>query len=403
MVKPTKDNPQISTQEEGRSSPAEPLRFVTLVGNLAQGGAEKQAFYLIRALYQAGHPVLVLCLTRNEYYQSRIERLGVPVEWVGGGSSPLKRMVQIVRLCRRFRPDIVYSTHFYTNLYASAAARACGAMSVGSLRNDGIHEVKRNGRWGKWLLQSCEAVFVNSRQACGKAMDLGRSAESVYYFPNCIDIAAFDSIAARERITRSEEIQFISICRLISQKRVDIFLRALAGARQINPLCVGVVVGSGQERAELEALADELGLAAVGVRFLGHCEDPEALLKQADIFVLASDYEGFPNVLLEAMAASLPILSTQVGAAADLVQEGWNGYLVAPGAVEALQTSILALSESRALREGMGTNSRIKVTRDFDSRLQLNHFLQTLVQAARQTRHRDLIRRLEIGLTLGME
>ncbi len=358
---------------------------------------------MIRALHQAEHPVLVLCLTRNDYYQSRIERLGVPVEWVGGASSPLKRMVQIVRLCRKFRPDIVYSTHFYTNLYTSAAARTCGAMSVGSLRNDGIHEVKRNGRWGKWLLQSCEAVFVNSRQACWKAIDLGRSAESVYYFPNCIDVAEFDSIAARERITRSEEIQFISVCRLISQKRVDIFLRALAGVRQINPFCVGVVVGSGQERAELEALSDELGLATVGVRFLGHCEDSEALLKQADVFVLASDFEGFPNVLLEAMAAGLPILSTQVGAAAEMVQDGWNGYLVAPGAIEALQASMLALSESRGLREGMGKNSRIKVTGDFDSLLQLNRFMKILIQAARQTRHKDLIRRLEIGLILGVE
>ena len=128
------------------------LNLCFIAGTLGQGGAERQLFYLLKALRGAGASPSLLTLTQGEFWESRIRELGVPVIWVGQADSRLSRLKRIIRELRQIAaqsktPMILQSQHFYTNIYAAAAARTLGLREIGAMRCDGFSEVQAHGRW----------------------------------------------------------------------------------------------------------------------------------------------------------------------------------------------------------------------------------------------------------------
>jgi glycosyltransferase involved in cell wall biosynthesis len=160
-----------------------------------------------------------------------------------------------------------------------------------------------------------------------------------------------------------------TVARLIPVKRLERFLHALALARRQVPEMQGVLVGSGPENGRLHALAESLGLQPDqpfgGVQFLGEQPEIPQILAQSDLFVLTSDREGFPNVILEAMAASLPVIATPAGECRALVQEGLNGYQVTFDDHQALAERLVTLARSPALRRKLGHAARRMVETQF--------------------------------------
>src|SRR5258706_1735559 len=91
------------------------LRVCFIAGTLGQGGAERQLFYMLQAMRAQGTPLRVLSLTQGEFWEQRIRALGVPVVWVGERTSRLARLCRIVKELAPDRPDVLQSSHFYTN------------------------------------------------------------------------------------------------------------------------------------------------------------------------------------------------------------------------------------------------------------------------------------------------
>ena len=120
------------------------LRICFLAGTLGQGGAERQLYYMLEELQQAGLRVTLLCLTQGEFWERRITELGVRCVWVGQKQSRLWRLFRIFQELRQERPDIVQSQHFYTNLYAAVAGRILGLPTIGAIRSDVFGEVRDN-------------------------------------------------------------------------------------------------------------------------------------------------------------------------------------------------------------------------------------------------------------------
>jgi glycosyltransferase involved in cell wall biosynthesis len=151
----------------------------------------------------------------------------------------------------------------------------------------------------------------------------------------------------------------VLVSRLIPQKRVDRFLEALARARREVPALRGLVVGDGPERGPLERKAEELGVRAA-VEFLGVRDDVRPLLSASDVLVLSSDDEGFPNVVLEAMEASRPVIATDVGDVRDVVRDGETGWVVPPAA-EVLAERLVRIARDPALARRMGVAGRTRL------------------------------------------
>jgi len=340
------------------------LRVALLAGTLTRGGAEKQLVYMARALRDAGAQVRVLSLTRGEFFEPALCALGLAPQWIGRHAPPPLRVAALASALRDFRPHVVQAAHFYANLYVSLAARPYRAMSIGAIRNDTWYELSGNGRWGRWLMHTPHALIVNSHAAKGNAERLGVDAAAMHVVPNVIDLAEQPGRAHRSRAARERggEIVVACVARLVAAKRLDRFLAALAAARREVPALTGVIGGDGPERARLYELAGMLGLLPDGVRFAGPA-DASAIFADADVLLLTSDHEGFPNVILEAMAVGLPVITTPAGDAGVVVQDHVTGYVVPFDDGALMAERLVRLARSPQLRCTLGAAGRARVER----------------------------------------
>ena len=343
------------------------LRVALVAGTLGRGGAEKQLVYIARALRASGVDARVYSLTRGEAYEGHLQRWGVPTRFIGQPGNPGLRVLSLVRALASFRPHVVQAGHFYANLYAGFGARAFGALSIGAIRNDGLFELQANGRWGWWLLRCTSAVVANSEEGRANAIKLGCAPHRLFLLPNVIDLSDGVWTAPRSIGGAGQPGGTVVglVARLAPAKRVDRFLVALAKARGRFPGLRGVIFGEGPERGRLESLAAELGLLPHGVEFRGLEADIPGALHTVDMLALTSDQEGFPNVILEAMAARLPVVTTPAGDAGRVVVHGSTGYVVGFDERERFAQHLVELAATPELRRTLGQNGFDRAQREY--------------------------------------
>lgn len=212
---------------------------------------------------------------------------------------------------------------------------------------------------------------------------VGTGAIDVVRLPNVVDIDAIRQRAAEPAEADGPDGPFIvSVARLDEgQKDHRTLLRAYAKVRAQYADAPGLLLlGDGADRASLEQLAHDLGVAA-HVRFAGFCSNPFPFMRAARMLVLSSRYEGFGMVLLEAMALGTPVVSTDCPTGPrDLLDGGDSGLLVPPGDIDAMADAILKLLNDASLRERLVVNGMRKA--------------KTLAPAAANQRMRKLVERL---------
>jgi glycosyltransferase involved in cell wall biosynthesis len=352
------------------------IRVGLIAGDLGQGGAEKQIAYLARSIQKIGGSVKIASLSRGQYWENRLVEMGYPPIWVGCHQNPLLRLRDIVSAFRPYRPHILQSTHFFTNLYAALGAKWLGAASIGSIRSNVNNSLKDNPIFGPLLLRLPDALVANSETARRDLLKTGLPADQVFVLLNSIDLNDFDRITVDSIPPWATEEATVAmvVARLARVKRLDIFLKALTMARQKEPKLFGVIIGDGPERINLEAMAGEMNLLPDGVLFLGSRADVPALLCHASMLVLTSEYEGFPNALLEAMAAHLPVITVPAGDAGIVVQDGMTGFVVSRTPLAGMDDSLaseiagrmLQLATSTDLHYQMGEAGRRRVEAVYD-------------------------------------
>jgi glycosyltransferase involved in cell wall biosynthesis len=351
------------------------LKVCFLAGTLGQGGAERQLFYNLRALQQSGALPRVLCLAQNEFWEERIKNLGVPVTCVGQIQSKLKRLFRILVELRKQPPNIFQSQHFYTNAYVAAGARALRLYGIGALRGDGLSEVQDSGLIGGWLsLHMPRVIVANSRSAIHYALEKGVRPNRIHFLPNVVDTTHFCPGHTRREHTTT----LLIAGRLAPEKRVDRFLDLVSRIRSkvTDPVC-GIIVGDGPLRKSLQERAVGLGLMPPVLEFRGAVSDLAEVYRESDIFVFTSDSEGTPNVLLEASASGLPIVTTRTGDTPDVVRDGETGFLCDCGDEEGLASAVLKLVGDEELRRRVGAQGRQFVEENHSS-FRLAQFLAEL-------------------------
>lgn len=187
---------------------------------------------------------------------------------------------------------------------------------------------------------------------------------------------------ASVRKHRDEQVvRIVSVGRLAEPKD---FLTLVSAAALLDATRSRIdVLGDGPDRAIIEHEIDRLGLAGV-VDLVGEVDDVQRRLAQADVFVLSSRSEGLPISVLEAMAAGLPVVATDVGGLGEMVEEGGSGFLVPPGDPPALAARLSAFIDDSELRASFGSRGRTLATERFS--LEEN-----------RRRHLDLYGRLVAG------
>ncbi len=156
--------------------------------------------------------------------------------------------------------------------------------------------------------------------------------------------------------------------RLTNQKGHRFFLQAAKLIAQSHPGVFFWVVGDGERREELEAMAAELGIGE-RVRFAGYRRDLPLVYAALDVLVLPSLFEGLPNVVLEAMACGRPVVATGVGGVPEVVVDGITGLIVSPNNYRELARSVKKLLDNESWRETMGERGRRRVEGCFSTSL----------------------------------
>lgn len=248
--------------------------------------------------------------------------------------------------------DIIHSHAEFSDLAALALKQVSGTPIV--MRTLHSHEWGRRPLLRIWarllypLSFDCEIGISADVQASLDARWLARLGKrharqinnaiplSRFYQTEPVDVAALKTSLGLS----AESLVVGSIGRLVTQKGYDYLLRAFVAVHKTIPQAHLVLVGSGEQELEFKALAEQLGLGSI-VIFAGMRPDVPTLLRSFDLFVLASHWEGLPTVILEAMAAGVPVLGSNVSGTRDLIQSGYNGWLVSAHDVSALQEAII--------------------------------------------------------------
>jgi glycosyltransferase involved in cell wall biosynthesis len=205
-----------------------------------------------------------------------------------------------------------------------------------------------------------DAVIVPSRYLGDMVLGWGVHAERVHVLHNAVEVPVEGSVRSRADLDLPLAGHLVvTAARLVPWKGVDTLLRAVAQLRASGNEVALAVIGGGEERPRLEQLASQLGIRG-NVHFTGEVPQPDVAtyLRCADVFALASTYEGFSHVLLEALAVGVPVVATRVGGNPEVVMDGENGLLVPHSNVEDMASALARVLGDDALRERLAEAGR---------------------------------------------
>jgi glycosyltransferase involved in cell wall biosynthesis len=341
-----------------------PFRIAMATSSLGRGGAEKQFVYMARALHEAGVDLRVFYFGAGGFYEKTLRSIGVRVFDHSHQGKAIRILWSMIQAQRAFRPHIVMAGQFGDIIHAGIAGRVSGAITIAGVRNDGFWEFNEYRR-RIWLMRRLpHALLANSHRAEQNLTTLGIDPQSVKVLTNVIDLQDFDHQSASPISLpfASDRIVVAAIGRLNRDKRFDRVLDVLALLRNSVPPMIGLIVGKDQGvKVALENRARTLGLLRDHLVFMGESDNVPALLKHCHILLQSSDYEGFPNTILEAMAARLPVVTTPAGDAPRVVENGLTGYVVDFENTKGMAERVLQLARSTELRRQLGEAGRQRV------------------------------------------
>jgi glycosyltransferase involved in cell wall biosynthesis len=223
----------------------------------------------------------------------------------------------------------------------------------------------------------------------------------VFLLPNVIDPSE-NSIAElslpNTEPVQQDSVKAVFVGRLVPAKRVDRFIEAIGLARQRCPNLRGLIVGDGPERHNWENFAIQKGLCPPILTFIGQRDDVPNLLIQSAMLVLCSDDEGFPNVILEAMLARLPVITTPAGDSDIIVENEVNGYVVPFSDTCAMAERMVRLAESPELRRLLGEAGRQRVEQHYAYASLAYRLMHIYHKVAKYHKKCGLLRMLPDGL-----
>lgn len=347
-----------------------PAKVLFVLPAMAGGGAERVVLHLVRHLDRTRFAPEFLLLDRSGELLSEIPP-DIPVAECGrrGVNRGIAWTTALARGMSEARPDLIVSFLWYTNLAAVIARRRAGLRSPLILCERLSFEAPEEGllrrivrRAGTSALHRfADRVTVNS-EALARQVEraAGLPSGSVTAIPNPVDLDRLRVLAAASDAVPAEAASWsrpwtVGMGRLHRQKGFDALVRAFAASGAEGTL---ILVGDGPEREALRATAERAGVTA-RVAFAGFLPNPHAVLSRADIFVLSSRYEGFPNALLEAMALGRACVATRCPTGPEeIVSDGRDGLLVPMDDERALGDAIAGLLRDSARRDRFGAAAR---------------------------------------------
>lgn len=361
------------------------------IGSFHQGGSERQAVQLARLLREDKRVNVRLATLENDgILRQEVEKLGLAeiaefkltsfynVNFV-------KQLLKCANFLRANKIDIIHTHDFYTNVFGMLAAQiATVPLAIASKRETGGMRSAWQKRIEKFAFRQANAIVANSEAVKNYLAAEGVSKDKIKVVYNGLDLERLTPELTDRRVIceelglpSDENIKLISsVANLRHEvKNQPMFLRAAQRVAQKHPNAHFVLAGEGALRAGLENLAQELNIAQ-SVHFIGRCTRVPELLSISYAGALTSFNEGFSNAILEYMAASLPVVATNVGGASEAIVENETGFLVESDNDEMFANRLIELLEGEEKARQFGAKGRKIVEEKFSCAAQLENTLK---------------------------
>lgn len=325
----------------------QPQPVIMVTWSLVAGGSENYALTLARNLDRKRFSPHLCALDQGGALEPEIQALGIPYFVMHRKPGiRLELMWQMFRLFRKHRIRVVHTHHFNQLLYCLPGARLCGARVIHTEHSIECYKRPKLRKALRFLAMGCHKVLAIGEDGERVLRDsVGIPAHKLGIIKAGIDLEAFgqDKNLARLEMDVPIEVPVAAIvARLSAEKNHRILLQAWRLVANAHPDAILLVAGAGPEQSALEQLIKSLGLID-NVRLLGVRRDVARILAGCDVFVISSDREGLPIAVLEAMAASRPVVATAVGDLPSVVRHGVSGLNVPPGEQGAMSAALLEL------------------------------------------------------------
>ena len=324
------------------------LTFVT--STLHAGGSERVMSLLANTFAQKGYEVEIVCINKHLVFYPIDEKVKV---WFAEDEvkspSILKKVFWLRNHIKNDRPDVVIA--FMLEVYCVTLASLIG-VSVPVISSERIdpHFFGRAKGLLRWLLLRRTTHLVVQTVRI-KDFYSAKLQSRTTIIPNPVT----DKVFSLTPTLKQKRI--IAVGRLAYQKNYPMMFRAFAKVHHDFPDWQLVVYGNGPQKDEIRGVIERLGMEG-HIILAGKSDHVVEEMNKSSLFVMSSDYEGMSNALLEAVCVGLPVISTDVSGARDLITEGVNGYIVPVGNERALKLALSSMLSSPEKMDEMGRQSK---------------------------------------------
>ncbi|MFQ5767331.1 MAG: glycosyltransferase, partial [Acidobacteriota bacterium] len=358
-----------------------------VIGQLSHGGAERQLYELARHLPSEGIKPTVICLSEaDDPYGRLLRQAGIEVVTMSRRMRVEPgRIGRLIRVLREKRVHLAHSYLFGASAYTSAAAWWLGLPFLPAVRSFGQGRAFVLRTVDRIVLRRGRLVLANSRDvAAWVEKGLGVPGAQIRVVSNGLDLPRFTCIpdmkAGRDSCTVVGSISLFK-----PQKRIHFLLEVAGNLKSRGRRFRFRLLGDGAEWERCRESRDKMGLQDC-VELPGRTDDVASELAGLHIFVLASDREGMPNAVMEAMAAGRPVVATRVPGTAEIVEDGVTGLLVPPDDVDRFAGALETLMDDPGLAGSLGRAGRRRAVVMFP----LERMVQETVQVYRELLGRGL-------------
>ena len=313
---------------------------------------------MVERLYRCGKKVHIIPISKTvDHIRKEDVKRGI-VFTVNQAIRLFPHLYKVLRLLIKEKIDIVYTSQFRSQLVIGWLAKFAGKKVIWHIHG----EEKLNNVLGKFSVAFADEIIVVSEALNNSYKELFPRQKSKFKtVHNGVDIDP-------GRVKHKNNYHYTTITTvgtLVQGKRQGLVIEACARLIKKGINLKLNIVGekphwhSAEYQTYLHELVDKHQISQ-HVHFLGWVENPIPILQESDLFVLPSDTEGMPLSIIEAMATGLPCIASNVGGVPELIEHGWNGFIINPGHIDELVYSIQKLMENPKLLAKMGENARNK-------------------------------------------
>ena len=367
------------------------MRLLFVCPDMRTGGTERHWATLIPELHDRGEAVKLVTLADTGPFFDDVVSRGVPAECLGlRRRADPRGLRRAFAVAAAFEPDVVVSRGVSGQLVGEAIARrsrsARGSRAVHVMNEH--TPLTPTGRLvparphqralTRLVSRAVDAVVAVTQRQVPPLEALGYPRGRIDVVPNGVFESHVQGVEPSSELD-SDGFAVLCVAGLRPEKRVDLFIGAVAAARRDGAELRGYVAGEGPERERLERLAEGSGVKLLGVR-----RDVLELIRAADAVCLPSEAEALPMSILEAMALERPVVATDVGGTAEQVVDGETGHLVPAGDPDAIRRALLALAADPERARELGAAGRRRQRERFTGEAMVDGYVRAFEEAVRR-------------------